>query len=151
MATSSTDFPARGNLVRAEPGAVVFNPVSTNYELRLASPPGYAGPVAGRVDGLVRATARKLWTVAGGGNFVAPIFGPPRVVQGRVRHLDQAAMVVSCGLMVVVTLPSSDAAFDLAGGGLAVGSLVNVALMPGASFEPTAAPTAAAAPAATVG
>ncbi len=145
MATSSTDFPARGNLVRAEPGAVVLNPVSTNYEIKLTSPADYSGPVAGRVDGYVRATARKVWTVASGGNFVAPIFGPPRIVQGRVRYLDQTTMVVSCGLMVIVSLPASDSAFDLTSGGLAVGSLVNVTLLPGASFEPATAPTAAAA------
>ena len=145
MATSSTDFPSRGNLVRAEPGGVVFNPVSTNYEIKLASPAPYAGPPAGRVDGRVRATARKLWTIASGGNFVAPIFGPPRIVQGRVRYLDQTTMVVQCGLSVIVSLPTSDSAFDLTSGPLALGALVNVTLLPGATFELVTAPTAAAA------
>ena len=146
MPTSSpSDFPARGNLVRSTAGAVVFNPVSTNYELKLAAAAGYAGPTAGRVDALVRATARKLWTIGSGGNFVAPIMGPPRIVQGRIRYIDQTAMVVSCGLMVIVTLPTADSACDLTHGPLAVGQLVNVALLPGASFELASTPTAAAA------
>ena len=141
MPTSSTDFPARGNVVRAAAGAVVFNPVSTNYELKLAAVGDT--PTGGRVDALVRATARKLYTITSGGNFVAPIMGPPRIVQGRIRFLDQTTMVVSCGLMVVVTLPTADSACDLAGGPLAVGQLVNVALLPGASFELASTPTAA--------
>ena len=142
--SSPADFPARGNLIRGADGAVVFNPVSTNYELKLAVGGSYAGPITGRVDGLVRATARKLYTISSGGNFAAPIMGPPRIVQGRIRYLDQTTMVVSCGLPVLVTLPSADSACDLAGGPLAVGQLVNVALLPGATFDLVTAPTAAA-------
>ena len=144
MATTSTSFPARGNVLRAEAGVVVFNPANTSYEVKLTAAAGYAGPTAGRVDGLVRATARKLYTIASGGNFVAPIFGPPRILQGRVRYLDQTTMVLSCGMPVIITLPASDSAFDLANGGLAVGALVNVTLLPGASFElaPVAVATA---------
>ena len=144
-AVTSSDFPARGNLIRGDGGAVVFQPVGTNYEVKLGVGAGYAGPVAGRVDGWVRATARKLYTVTSGGNFVAPIFGPPRTLQGRVRYLDQTTMVLQCGLSVVVTLPTADSAYDLAGGPLAHGALVNVALLPGATFELATAPTAAAA------
>ena len=138
---SRSDFPARGNVVRTDGGAVVFKPANTSYEIKLAT--DGAGPAVGRVDGLVRATARKLWTIGSGGNFVAPIFGPPRVVQGRIRYLDQTTMVVSCGLPVVVTLPTADSACDLASGPLAVGALVNVALLPGASFELATVPAAA--------
>jgi hypothetical protein len=130
---SSTDFPARMELLHFEAGAAVVKPAGTNYQVKLAVP-------AGRAYGLVRATARKLWTVTSGGNFVAPIFGPPRIVQGRVRYLDATSMVVGCGFPVIVTLPASDSAFDLAGGALAVGALVNVTLLPGATFEAVAAP-----------
>ncbi len=149
MATNSSDFPARGNVIGGDAGGVVFNPVSTNYELKLAAAGDPTGgppqPTGGRVEGLVRATGRKLWTVASGGNFVAPIFGPPRILQGRIRYLDQTTMVVSCGLPVLVTLPAADSAYDLTSGPLAVGVLVNVTLLPGASFERVTAPTAAAA------
>jgi hypothetical protein len=137
---SSTDFPARMELLHFEAGAAVVKPAGTNYQVKLAVPAEFSYPATGRAYGLVRATARKLWTVTSGGNFVAPIFGPPRIVQGRVRYLDATSMVVGCGFPVIVTLPASDSAFDLAGGALAVGALVNVTLLPGATFEAVAAP-----------
>jgi hypothetical protein len=142
MPSSSTDYPARGTVVSAAEGAVVINPTGTSYEIKLTVPAN--GPTGGRVDGLVRATGRKLLTVPSGGNFVVPIKGPPRIVQGRVKYLDQTKMVVQCGLPVIVTLPTSDSAFDLSSGGLAVGSLVNVTLLPGASFEWVNVPVAGA-------
>ena len=46
------------------------------------------------VEALVRVRARKVWTVPSGGLFVAPIFGPPRIVQGRVRALDEHEIVI---------------------------------------------------------
>ncbi len=140
MAISSTDFPARGSVISADGGAVVINPTGTSYEIKLTTT---AAPAAGRVDGLIRATGRKLLTVPSGGNFVVPIKGTPRIVQGRVKYLDQTTMVVHCGLPVIVALPTSDSAFDLSSGGLAVGQLVNVTLLPGASFEWINAPVAA--------
>jgi hypothetical protein len=143
MATSSTDFPARGTVVSAADGFVVINPTGTNYEVKLTVPKGDA-PTAGRVDGLVRVTGRKLLTVPSGGNFVVPIKGPPRIIQGRVKYLDQTTMVVHCGLQVIVTLPTSDSSYDLASGGLAVGSLVNVTVLPGGSFEWINVPVATA-------
>lgn len=132
---SSTDFPARGTVVRTEAGAVIFNPANTSYEVKLTTATDAS---TGRADALVRATGRKLLTVTSGGNFVSPIFGPPRIIQGRVKYLDQTTMVVHCGMPVIVTLPTADAAIDLAGGGLAVGVMVNLTLLPGASFEPIA-------------
>lgn len=133
---AAVEFPAKGKVLRADGDAVVFSPANTNYETKLASPTPWAGPVGVVTAVVVRATARKLWTVASGGNFVAPIFGPPRIVQGRIRHLDQTTMVVQCGMPVYVTLPTADSACDLGSGPLAVGALVNVALMPGATVEP---------------
>ena len=135
VAAAVAEFPARGKVVRAGADTLVFNPVGTNYEIKLACPTAWAGPVGQVVPVVVRASARKLWTIGSGGNFVAPIFGPPRIVQGRVRHLDQTTIVVQCGLTVYVTLPTGEAAIDLGSGPLAVGALVNVALLPGATAE----------------
>ena len=129
---SSTQFPARGKIVRAEAGAVIFAPSNTNYELKLIGP----GAAGGVVEGVIRAQARKLWTVPSGGNFITPIQGPPRIVQGRVKYLDQQVMVVQAGVPVLVQLPPNDNQYDLNSGPLAVGALVNATLLPGASFEP---------------
>jgi hypothetical protein len=135
-----SDFPARGKVTEVRDGVVVLTPINTNYQLHLSSPAGrpYPGPRDQWVDGIIRAAARKVMTVPSGGNFVAPIFGPPRTIQGRVRHLTDRYMVVQAGVPVVVTLPSADSAIDLPEGGIRVGSLVNVMAMPGATFEPLA-------------
>src|SRR5919107_1705119 len=78
---------SRGKITQVRDPAVVFAPSGTNYELHLAAP-GYDGPVGMLTEGVIRVTARKVWTVPSGGNFVAPIFGPPRTIQGRVKALD---------------------------------------------------------------
>ena len=130
---------ARGKLIAAKDGVVHFAPSGTNYELHLAAPT-YAAPVGQLVTGVVHATARKVWTVPSGGNFISPIFGPPRTIQGRVRALDERSIVVQASLPIVVELPDSDAAIDLVNGPISVGVMVNVMALPGARFEPRARP-----------
>jgi hypothetical protein len=131
---SSTDFPARGKVIRVADDHVIFSPANTNYEIKLATVSKYTGPVNTVIEALVQATCRKLWTVPSGGNFVTPIFGPTRIVQGRIKFLDQTSMVVQAGLPVIVKLPALDSAYDLNTGALSVGTLVNATIMPGASF-----------------
>jgi hypothetical protein len=132
---SLTEFLASGKIVRVEDLFVVFSPVGTNYEIKLATPIRYIGPTDSLIEGSIQAIARKLWTVSSGGNFVAPIFGPPRIIQGRIKSLDQLSMVVQAGVPITVKLPVADSAYDLSSGALSVGTLVNATLMPGASVE----------------
>jgi hypothetical protein len=131
----SSDFPAAGAILRrgANDASVVFQPRNTTYELELAGK--YEGAIGQRVEGFVRLAARKIYTVPSGGNFISPIFGPPRIVQGRVRHLDEKEMVVQAGAPIIVELPADEDAYDLVRGDLTVGSLVNVVALPGARFE----------------
>jgi hypothetical protein len=131
-----SDFPAVGVVLekRADDVSVVFRPRETTYEIELGAK-NYDGPIGKRVEGYVRVSARKVYTVPSGGNFIAPIFGTPRIVQGRVRYLDEKEMVVQAGTSVIVELPADEDAYDLVSGDLTVGSLVNVVVMPGARFE----------------
>src|SRR5882724_7906185 len=100
--SSSSEFPARGKIIRVDQDAVIFAPSKTTYELKLAAPGGYSGPVNSLVDIFIRGTGRKLWTVASGGNFITPIQGPPRIAQGRVKYMDEKIMVVQAGVPVIV-------------------------------------------------
>jgi len=125
---------AMGKMTAVKDGEVVFVPANTSYELYLKCP-AYAGPLHKPVKGTVRVTARKVWTVPSGGNFIAPIFGPPRIIQGRVRALSARQMVVQAGTLVLVDLPDDEIVYDLATGPITVGALVNVTALPGASFE----------------
>ena len=131
-----TDFPARGKVMRAEGRTLVFQPANTNYELRLESETTTDGvPTGTTLDATVRTKARKIWTVPSGGNFIDPIYGPPRKVQGRIKYLDDNQMIVQAGVPVLVSLPSDPEAFDLVRGPLTIGGLVNVSVLPGATIE----------------
>jgi hypothetical protein len=133
----ATDFPAVGKILSRDDTSVVFNPQNTNYELKLQIA-NYSGPIAQRIEGFITISARKLYTVPSGGNFIAPIFGPPRIVQGRVKYLDEKEMVVQAGTQIIVQFPADEDAYDFANGDLTVASLVNVVALPGAKFTQAA-------------
>jgi hypothetical protein len=138
-----SDFPAVGRVLSVDADSLIFLPQNSNYELKLATAGKYDGPINRRIECLIRVTARKVYTVPSGGNFIAPIFGPPRIVQGRIKFLDETLMVVQAGAPIVVELPAAESGYDLVNGGLAVGTLTNVVALPGARFELLAAQAAA--------
>jgi hypothetical protein len=131
---SINDYPARGRIKEVNGNVVVFLPAGTNYELHLINE-GAPPPVDKLVEAIIRVTGRKVWTVPSGGNFVAPIFGTPKIVQGRVKWLDEQMLVVQAGVPIVVELPAADDAIDLASGGIGAGALVNVTAMAGGTIE----------------
>lgn len=131
-----SELTASGRIVAAQNGSVTFKPANTRYELQLDLRGGpYAGPIDVPVRGIIRVKARKVWTVPAGGNFVAPILGTPRTIQGRVRQATERVLVIQAGTTIHVEMPASDVAVDLCSGPITVGAMVNVAAMPGASFE----------------
>ena len=150
---STTDFPARGHVLEAADQHLVFAPNGFRYQLHLLTRSRYAGPVNGPVNGLVRGIARQLWTIPAGGNFIAPIFGSPRTVQGRLKYLSDTEIVVQAGLSIILQLPQSDIAIDLTNGPLAIGVMINAMVMPGMEFQwlDSSPAHADAAPAAAVG
>jgi hypothetical protein len=137
------NFPARGKVTSVTDQVVVFHPANTNYQLHLTATAPFTGPQDKPLQGIVRVTARKVYTVPSGGNFIQPIFGSPRICQGRVLYVDEKSMVVQAGCPIHVELPSADNAIDLDNGNIAVGTMVNVVALPGARFslaEVSAAP-----------
>ena len=134
--TSAIQSPlaAAGKVTSVGEGKVVFAPADTNYKLHLVCP-RYGGPINKPVRGVVRVQARKVWTVPSGGNWIQPLFGPPRIVQGRVRALAETHLVVQAGTCIRVDLPDDDIVYDLPNGPVSVGVMVNVTALPGATFE----------------
>jgi hypothetical protein len=132
--SATTAIPARGKVTGTAGDVVKFAVSNTNYLLHLRCP-SYGGPLNLLVEGIVRVQARKAYTVPSGGNFISPVFGPPKTIQGRVRAVAGNAIVVQAGLPVHVQLPDEASAVELANGPIAVGSLVNVVALPGATFE----------------
>ena len=135
--TETRSHAARGKVIEARPGMVIFQPRGTNYELHLECP-DYQGPVNKPVEGLIHARARKVYTVPSGGNFIAPILGTPRTIQGRVLAVSPARLILQAGGPVIVELPEASHAIDLGEGPLEPGAMVNVVALPGARFEPRA-------------
>jgi hypothetical protein len=135
-------YSARGKIVRIEGATVVFAPADTKYQLHLALNGDASKLPAGDAEAVIHVAARKVLGVSGGGNFVAPIFGSPRMLQGRILQLDAKQMVLQCGLPIVVDLPAEAHAVDLTYGPLEVGGRCNVVAQPGASFTLCAATAA---------
>lgn len=132
--TTNVEPTAKGVILRAEPGRVVFHPLDSNYELDLVST-GCFTP-GQNVRGVIRCNARKVYTVPSGGGFVQPVLGTPRIIQGRVITLDEKTITVRAGNSIfVVTLPTGKDAIDLHTGAIGAGSLVNVVARPGAAFD----------------
>ena len=142
---SPTDFPTAGKViaVKDDGRTVVFAPRGTVYKHYLKTAAPYAGPIDAPIEALIRLTARKVYTVPSGGNFVVPIMGPPRIVQGRVRYADDRQIVLKAGGNFIIALPTADSAIDLAHGPIALNTMVNVVALPGATFELAGQPVAA--------
>ena len=129
----------RGKIVEARAdGTLAFQPRGTQYELHLVADDDLEQRVGRPVKGLVSVRARKVYTVPSGGNFVVPIIGETRIVQGRVVDLWEGGafgtgqLLVQAGAMVLVDLPEDSSAVDLASGAIEQGALVNVVALPGA-------------------
>jgi hypothetical protein len=142
---SSTEFPARGKIIEVRNSIAVFNPAGTNYQIHLefsgeATPSVSTAPI----EVLIRVDARKVYTVPSGGNFIAPIFGPPRIIQGRVKYADEKTLVVHAGCPIIVRLPDAETAIDLSEGKIRVGHMANVVALSGATIELVATAAAAA-------
>lgn len=133
--TTATEMLTTGKVTAVKEDSVVFTPAGSNYELHLVCP-GYARSFNKPISGIIRVKARKIYTVPSGGLFITPIFGPPKIIQGRIRALDQKSMVLHAGGNISVEFPDNDDAFDLVNGPLTPGRLANVVAWPGATFEP---------------
>ena len=131
----TSSFPARGKVIeRRGSDRIVFAAQNTNYELELLAD-NHTAPLNVLTDGHVHVTARKIWTVPSGGNFISPVLGPPRTIQGRIRVLGDRSIVVQAGCPIVVEFPTLESGIDLANGPMQVGAMVNIMAMPGASFR----------------
>lgn len=127
------DFVAKGKVTSAEGGKIVFEPTGTTYRLTLDGE--YSGKLNVPVGLYIKLTGRKILTVGSGGQFVAPIYGPPKTIQGRVRYADEKLVVVHAGCAFHIALPAENSAIDLNDGLITVNSLINAICMPGATFE----------------
>ena len=94
-----------------------------------------AAKVGKRVTGRVRAKAQRAWHATAGGCFIEPVWGAPRIVQGRVLAVDvnANAALLDLAFPAWVSLEPSQAA-----GAFRTGDMLNFCVESGASFTPAA-------------
>jgi hypothetical protein len=133
------EIAGKGRILRIEKGLVVFAPNNTSYEHHVDASASvhvaHTPPTGKHVLAVIKVKARKVYSVMSGGNFVQPILGSPRIIQGRVKSLDANSLVVQAGAVFHVELPTGDDTIDLHNGDIQVGSLVNVVAFPGATLD----------------
>lgn len=108
----------------------------TNYRVQLCIQGGEALPTTGqRVKGIIEAQGLRIHAALGGGRFIEPVWGEPRIVAGRLLKVDEAGgrVLVDVAVPIWITLPDGQ---DLAV--LRQGELVNCYLQSGATFTVSA-------------
>lgn len=133
--TTQAEGLSRGKITELRDGVAVFAPSNSNYQLHLGCADAVGVTLNTLVDVRITADARKVWTVPSGGNFITPIHGTPRIIQGRVRQLSQTHAVIQSAALIHVKLPEHDHSYDLNHGPIEVGKMLNVTLLPGAALE----------------
>lgn len=89
-----------------KPAIAVIEFPNSNYQLHLVPTSQIATPVGKRIVGTIRVQARRLDIVDTGGNFVEPVIGRPRRVQGRVVEVDETSntVIVDAGMVIHLSL-----------------------------------------------
>ena len=136
-----TDMTAANDHLRATIDAITDDSISlrlphTDYVVRLAlgTPRStISTPVGKRIVGVVEAEAMRFHAASGGGKFIEPVIGEPRIVAGTVRAIDAEArrVLIDIAMPVWITL-QDDQDLDVFAGG----SLVTGYLRSGATFTP---------------
>jgi hypothetical protein len=118
----------------ASPKFVLSVP-GTDYLLDLVAAGATATPVGKRLTGTISARAQKFHRATAGGEFIEPVEGHPRIVQGRIREVDLAGNRVLLHAVVPMWISlergQSAASFH-------PGDFVNFYMESGATFAPTA-------------
>ena len=119
----------------ASPSKFVVSVPGTDYILDLVAAGATATPVGKRLTGTICARAQKFHRATAGGEFIEPVEGHPRIVQGRIREVDLAGNRVL--LLAVVPMWISLERGQSAAG-FHAGDFVNFYMESGATFAPTA-------------
>jgi hypothetical protein len=138
MDTTLPDL-ARVRLLSAQGGTIRVAVPGSNYVFTLEAGPD-AAQLRGRegriVTGRVEARAMRLHRASGGGRFVEPLEGTPRIIQGLVRAVDAPGrrLLVEAATPIWLSLEPEDDPRTFA-----EGDLVNGYLLSGAKFVPESA------------
>lgn len=114
-------------------GKLVVKVAHTKYQLHLdASDNDNSLKQGDRVHGIVRGESLRMHVAHGGGKFIEPVWGTPRIVAGVVLEADagKRTVIVDAVAIFHLTVPAEQD-FSI----LAPGALVNFYIKSGATFE----------------
>jgi hypothetical protein len=117
-------------------GVAEFTVPGTQYNLHLAVDAGFEAAVGHRIKGRVHGRALRMHRAGAGGNFIEPLQGRPRIVQGTVLAIDPAANEVILDLVVPVRIAMQTGQSATA---FSTGDVVNFYMEPGTRFTALAA------------
>jgi hypothetical protein len=127
---------AKGVLEALDDSELVLAVHHSEYKLHLtpAVPATeFTTTVGSPIKGTIHAKALRMHAAQGGGRFIEPVWGAPRIVAGAVQALDEqkGRVLVDTGVpMWVEALPGQDL------GALRRGEMVNFYVESGTRFEP---------------
>lgn len=136
MIITEPDTIARGTVVSLDDDHLVLAIPETEYRLHLVpGAPIDAAPGA-RIEGVIEAVALRIHGASGGGRFIEPVYGAPRIVAGTVQRIDAAAAraLVNVAVPMWVTWPKGQ---DLSV--LTPGAFVTFHVRSGTRFTPATA------------
>jgi hypothetical protein len=124
-------------IIPGTPARILVSVPRNEYRLELVLN-GDAGIMAAhqgkRVQGVIRGRALRMWNARAGGCFIEPVWGHPRIVQGRVLGTDLERNCVLLDLVVPawfqLEVSQSVAQFQ-------TGDMVNFYVESGVSFTPS--------------
>jgi hypothetical protein len=116
------------------PSCLIFEVPNTSYQVYLRPEGEITAAQGKRLIGIIKAQAKRIDVVTTGGQYVEPVMGRPRRVQGTVVAVEGGAVVVDAGMPIhcTPTDPRQSASQ------FQVGQFVSFDVMDGASFKPQA-------------
>ena len=108
---------------------------ATDYQIHLVCNGTTAAHIGKRIQGVIHVKALRMHKASAGGSFIEPIYGHPRVVQGRVVAIDLSQNRLLCEVVVPMWVEPFDgqSATDFN-----AGDMVNFYAQSGATFTPVA-------------
>jgi hypothetical protein len=111
---------------------IVLEVPNTSYQLHLIPTGPISTPIGKRLIGTISVKARRLDVVGTGGQYIEPVLGRPRRVQGTVIGAKNGAVIVDAGVPVHATPTDPRQSADQ----FQPGQFVSFDAEPGATFTP---------------
>ena len=124
---------ARGRLISHDGQTLVFEPAHSSYRLHLAAAGPIEADVGQRISGIIEGKALRLFVSQAGGTFIEPLWGAPRIANGRIGVVDHAGnrLLVSTAAPIWVHIGDSGQSATQ----FAIGQVVNFYLQSGTQFR----------------